>query len=100
MPLHRSAAYGDAGQPLLCASGYAARMSGLSAVATRAVLTEYRIPPSQRRSYQLDRLVPIELGGSNALANLDPERGSPSPGYRQKDRLEKQLHTLVCAGKL
>src|SRR5581483_12428119 len=75
-------------------------MSTLSAITARAAFSEYRIPASQRRSYELDPLVPIGLGGSRTLANLDPERGAPKPGFHQKDRLANHLHALVCGGKL
>lgn len=47
------------------------------------------------RSLEIDHIVPLELGGSNASANLFPERG-----YAAKDRLENRLHQLVCAGRM
>jgi hypothetical protein len=47
------------------------------------------------RTIEIDHIVPLELGGSNAIANLFPERG-----YGAKDRLEDRLHQLVCAGRM
>jgi len=46
-------------------------------------------------AYELDHLVPLELGGTpNSAANLWPEPGSsPNP----KDKLEGALHDLLCA---
>ena len=41
-------------------------------------------------------LHPTELGGSNDIANLYPERALPEPGYHVKDALENRLHELVC----
>jgi hypothetical protein len=41
--------------------------------------------------------VPLELGGSNDVANLFPEQ---APGYHSKDSLENRLHALVCAGAM
>jgi hypothetical protein len=41
-----------------------------------------------------------ELGGSNDIANLFPEKRDVSPGYKVKDKLENHLHDLVCDGKL
>jgi hypothetical protein len=47
---------------------------------------------------EIDHIVPLELGGSNDIANLFPERAAPAPGYHVKDKLENKLHDLVCAG--
>jgi hypothetical protein len=41
--------------------------------------------------------VPVELGGSRNIANLAAEA---APGFRAKNRLEKQLRKLVCAGRM
>ncbi len=58
-------------------------------------------------TYELDHLVPLELGGSNALANLwpEPNQGSPSEfdpqdpyGINAKDGVEGRLHDAVCSG--
>jgi hypothetical protein len=50
------------------------------------------------RSIEIDHIVPLELGGSNRIANLFPEPGSGKANYHIKDRLEKRLHDRVCAG--
>jgi hypothetical protein len=52
-------------------------------------------PTYYGRSLEIDHIVSLELGGSNAIANLFPERG-----YQVKDRLENKLHDLVCAGRM
>jgi hypothetical protein len=49
---------------------------------------------------EIDHIVSLELGGSNSIANLFPERANAGPGYHVKDRLENRLHALVCAGAL
>ena len=46
---------------------------------------------------EIDHIVPLDLGGWNAIANLYPER---APGYHAKDRLEDRLHALVCAHRM
>ena len=51
------------------------------------------------RTLEIDHIVSLELGGSNDIANLYPERASPAPGYRVKDRLENKLHSMVCSGQ-
>jgi len=49
---------------------------------------------------EIDHIVPLELGGSNAIANLFPEPGSGPDNYHVKDRLENRAHDVVCAGQL
>lgn len=61
----------------------------------RQVLAAYGFAP--RGDYEIDHLIPLELGGSNAAENLWPE---PSPGFRDKDRVENRLHRLVCSGRM
>jgi hypothetical protein len=51
-------------------------------------------------SLEIDHIVSLELGGSNDIANLFPERASPAPGYHVKDKLENKLHSLVCSGSM
>lgn len=65
--------------------------------ATKAqVYARYGLPV-EHGAWEIDHLIPLELGGSNAIANLWPEPGvRPNP----KDRLENTLHRLVCAGKV
>jgi hypothetical protein len=46
-------------------------------------------------------LIPLELGGSNAVKNLWPQSFQTQPwNAHVKDQLENTLHRLVCAGKL
>ena len=66
-----------------------------------AVETEYGIKPGHYDgSLEIDHIVPLELGGSNDIANLYPEKLNAGPGYRVKDRLENKAHALVCAGAM
>jgi hypothetical protein len=57
-------------------------------------------------SYELDHLIPLELGGApNDTGNLWPEvdyAGVPSQTYYRnpKDRLERVLNRRVCAGRM
>jgi Protein of unknown function (DUF3761) len=64
-----------------------------------AVEREYGMAPAYYgRSIEIDHIVPLELGGSNDIANLFPEPGSGAVSYHVKDQLENRLHDLVCGG--
>jgi hypothetical protein len=49
---------------------------------------------------EIDHIVPLELGGSNGIANLFPERGSGAANYHTKDALENRAKEAVCDGRL
>jgi hypothetical protein len=59
----------------------------------------YGVSIHDRDSYQVDHLVPISLGGSNAVENIWPQPVE-APGAADKDALEVQLHALVCSQQL
>jgi hypothetical protein len=65
-----------------------------------SVLHRYGVRRHSGGQYEVDHIVPLELGGSNLIRNLFPEAASPTPGFHQKDRLENKLHSLVCSGQL
>jgi hypothetical protein len=52
------------------------------------------------RTIEIDHIVPLELGGSNAIANLFPEPGSGTANYHAKDVLENHAKEMVCSGHL
>jgi hypothetical protein len=65
------------------------------------VKVEYGLQPvSFGNTLEIDHIVSLELGGSNDIANLFPEKANVEPaGYHVKDKLENKLHELVCDGK-
>jgi hypothetical protein len=66
-----------------------------------AVEREYGMTPGHYgSSLEIDHIVSLELGGSNEIANLYPEKLYAHTGYRVKDRLENRLHAVVCAGSI
>jgi hypothetical protein len=94
--------HADAGvtAALVCQPGYGASLRHPDYGARAKAFADYAVPWSERKSYQLDNLVPLELGGDNSKANLWPMpligRGSPT----LKDALATRLHALVCTSKL
>jgi hypothetical protein len=57
-------------------------------------------PKSYGSALEIDHIVSLELGGSNDIANLFPEKANAAPGFRMKDKLENEAHRWVCAGKI
>lgn len=87
--------------PQICTPGYASSVRHVEPAQYVEVYGAYGIPyPEPSGTYELDHLIPLELGGDNANANLWPEPASPPPGYHQKDQLENTMHGLVCSGRL
>jgi hypothetical protein len=50
--------------------------------------------------YEIDHLISLELGGANDIKNLWPQPYLPTPGAREKDKVENWLHRQVCEGKM
>jgi hypothetical protein len=64
------------------------------------VYREYGITRRTTGEYEIDHYLPLELGGSNDIANLWPEAADPTPGFHEKDRVENFLHDQVCGGDM
>jgi hypothetical protein len=94
------ATFRDTTERDVCTPGWAGRHRNVSAATKRRIYASYGITHHSRGEYEVDHLVSLELGGSNAAANLFPEAANPRPGFHEKDRLEDRLHRLVCDGTL
>jgi hypothetical protein len=85
----------------LCVPGYTKKVRNVPAEMKREVYEEYGVTSHGPGDYEVDHLIPLELGGSNSIKNLWPESHRTSPWNAQvKDRLEGKLHALVCGGQL
>ena len=85
----------------VCRSGYSKSVRNVSQSTKDAVYRAYGIKSHfNGRNGEVDHLVSLELGGSNARANLFPERATPRPGSHEKDRLENKLHDEVCSRRI
>ncbi|MDQ6691631.1 MAG: HNH endonuclease [Candidatus Dormibacteraeota bacterium] len=85
----------------VCVPGYARRMRNVLPEQYVAVFAAYGIDyPQPLGAYELDHLIPLELGGDNDGRNLWPQPASPVPGFPEKDELENLLHDRVCSGAL
>lgn len=85
----------------VCTPGYSRRVRHVLFEQHQVVFASYGIAyPQPPGTYELDHLIPLELGGDNSNVNLWPEPALPLPGFHQKDELENILHGLVCSGRL
>lgn len=64
------------------------------------VFAAYGIPYAQHALYEVDHLIPREIGGADDERNLWPEKWDGPDGAHAKDRLENSLHRAVCRGDL
>lgn len=60
-------------------------------------------PKGYDGTLEIDHIVSLELGGSNDIASLYPEKAilpAGEPGFHIKDKLENKLHDFVCDGTM
>jgi hypothetical protein len=88
-------------QQTICQAGYTRRVRPSVEYTNRVKderLRAYGQDPANRGRYELDHLIPLELGGAPAdVLNLWPES---EPGYHNKDHVENELHAAVCSGHM
>lgn len=88
----------------ICVTGYTKTVRNVSTKTKKQVYAAYGVTyPQPTGSYEVDHLVPLELGGSNDIANLFPEAAATSSGhvgFREKDLVENYLHERVCDGAM
>jgi hypothetical protein len=84
----------------ICVPGYSKNIRSVSDSTKNAVYKSYGVISRVSGEYEMDHIIPLELGGTNEKINLFPQPADPSPGFHEKDRCENCLHKLVCDGKL
>lgn len=96
----------------VCTPGYAGKTRDVSLSKKLSVYEAYALMPSGRwrviagvrgwqSDFEVDHLIPLQLGGSNDTLNLWPQSYLTTPyNAGGKDMLENRLHWLVCHGKL
>jgi hypothetical protein len=89
----------SASRSRICVAGYSASVRDVPSSESDAVYLRYHVVHVPY-AHEVDHLVSLELGGSNAIANLWPEPYAGRWGARTKDALENRLHALVCSGQL
>jgi hypothetical protein len=84
----------------VCAVGYTKTVRNVPLSESKQVFAEYGIAYKLHANYEVDHLISLELGGSNAIANLWPESSLIQNGSLTKDKFENYLHAQVCSGKM
>jgi hypothetical protein len=80
---------------VVCNSSTKARRAVTTAMKNQ-VFADYGVTSHPSGAFEVDHFIPLELGGSNDIANLWPEPASPTPGFHEKDKVETALHNEVC----
>lgn len=92
------------GADQICVSGYSRGVRNVTQAEKDQVYAEYGIASHAAYEFEIDHLSSLELGGSNAIANLWPQvRDSEAPGglgFETKDKTENAAHDAVCSGNL
>lgn len=83
----------------VCRPGYARQARNVPDYVKRQAFAEYGVVPLPGERFEIDHLVPLELGGANTLANLWPQPYAGTWTAGEKDHLENALHREVCAGQ-
>ena len=84
----------------VCVEGYAKTLRNVPEPVKKEVFAKYHISP-QAGQYVIDRLVSVELGGSNDPKNLWPiHNKTKSWNSHQKEMLSKRLLQLVCSKEI
>ena len=94
------AVFSRVGRSQVCVPGRARRVRNVPQSLKNSIYAEYGVLSHSRGQFEVDHLVPLELGGSNSAKNLWPEAAAPRPGFHEKDRLENVLHDRVCSGEM
>jgi hypothetical protein len=90
----------DATAQQVCTPGYSKSVRNVSTAEKDQVYRSYGITSDADGQYEVDHLIPLEIGGANDIRNLWPEPAEPRPGFHEKDKLEDALHALICNGSL
>jgi len=88
----------------ICLSGYTKSVRPATSFTNgvkKKKMREAGIDETRISNYELDHIVPLELGGHpRKLSNLMLQPWEGEHGARAKDTLETRLRSLVCHGKL
>jgi hypothetical protein len=74
---------------------------GVTEEMERHIFDRYHIPWRRRMEFKVDHLIPVELGGADAVDNLWPQSLYTRPyNALRKELLTQHLLTNIAAGKM
>jgi len=74
---------------------------GVTIAMEQKVFRRYHLPWERRAEFKIDHLIPLELGGADAIENLWPQKIKAKPyGTDRKELLTEVLLQKVRAGKM
>lgn len=86
--------------PTICQPGYSRTQRHTTPEMKKETFRRYHLDPHSDR-FEIDHLVPLELGGCDTPENLWPQSyTTPMWNAHVKDRLEDHLHREVCNGTI
>ncbi len=91
---------------VICKVGYTKTVRSVPSRIAKQVFKNYGIDYSRHSEYEVDHLISLELGGSNDITNLWPQKYcKPAEkkicwGAREKDVVETNLHRRICKGQI
>jgi hypothetical protein len=81
----------------VCATRWGLDRRHVTVKMRKEVFARYNLDWDTRHLYEVDHLIPRELGGADDVDNLWPELWDDA---HVKDKAENQLHRAVCSGIL
>jgi hypothetical protein len=85
----------------VCQSGYSKLVRNVPQAVKDQAYKNYGITHHAAGEYEVDHLISLELGGSNSIKNLWPQSYLTQPwNAHVKDKLENELHRLMCNGTI
>lgn len=85
---------------MVCVPGYSSSVRKVPKKIKKKVFESYGYPYPPAEEFEVDHHISLELGGSNDIKNLWPEKANPHPGFHEKDVVENYLHHEVCSGRI
>ena len=84
----------------ICVKGYSATVRNVPQSIKNKIYEMYGIPKDERKEYVIDHLISLQIGGTNEIPNLFPQRSTGIINSRTKDKIENYLKRQVCKGNI